>query len=320
MGVPAYIELQLHPERIADGRVEARIAALPTLGMSNAQLYARFEEPVREARKKLKSEKADGVDERGLAAQAARHGPARKPPTADPRGPDGRPRRARRRVRAAVERSARRLLDEPLQRLREQGRGPDPGRVLRARRHPAAHLGPVRGPAARDRRVAGDALLPRQRPLRRRRGAPPRRIRARRHVRRPYGGREGSEGPERELRPRAHGAPHARRGRRLHAEGRHRARARADGLVDLARPRRRAGPLRLPRAPARRGVEGRPRTAVSRRRRHGRGRAGDPHAGAPARDGPPHRLPALPAPRGRRASPGARRAGRAAIPRVGAAT
>ena len=62
MGVPAYIELQLHPERIADGRVEARIAALPTLGMSNAQLYARFEEPVREARKKLKSEKADGVD------------------------------------------------------------------------------------------------------------------------------------------------------------------------------------------------------------------------------------------------------------------
>ena len=62
MGVPAYIELQLHPERIADGRVEARIAALPTLGMSNAELYARFEEPVREARKKLKSGKADGVD------------------------------------------------------------------------------------------------------------------------------------------------------------------------------------------------------------------------------------------------------------------
>ena len=33
-------------------------------------------------------------------------------------------------------------------------------------------------------------------------------------------------GPERELRPRADGAAHARRGRRLHAEGRHRGRAR----------------------------------------------------------------------------------------------
>ena len=38
--------------------------------------------------------------------------------------------------------------------------------------------------------------------------------------------------PERELRPRADGAAHARRGRRLHAEGRHRARPRPDGLVD----------------------------------------------------------------------------------------
>jgi len=28
MGVPAYIELQLHPERIADGRLEARIGQL----------------------------------------------------------------------------------------------------------------------------------------------------------------------------------------------------------------------------------------------------------------------------------------------------
>jgi len=61
MGVPAYVELQLHPERIADGRVDARVAALPTLGLSSAELYARFEAPVREARKRLKAEKADAA-------------------------------------------------------------------------------------------------------------------------------------------------------------------------------------------------------------------------------------------------------------------
>jgi uncharacterized protein (DUF1800 family) len=60
MGVPAWIELQLHPERIPDGRVTARLTALPTLAMSNAELYVRFAEPVREAKKKLKAEKADG--------------------------------------------------------------------------------------------------------------------------------------------------------------------------------------------------------------------------------------------------------------------
>ena len=66
MGVPAYVELQLHPERIADARVDARVAALPTLGLSSAELYARFEAPVREARKRLKAEKADAApDEDG---------------------------------------------------------------------------------------------------------------------------------------------------------------------------------------------------------------------------------------------------------------
>ena len=58
MGVPAYIELQLHPERISDSRVDARVAALPTLGMSNVELLARFETPAREARRKLKAERA----------------------------------------------------------------------------------------------------------------------------------------------------------------------------------------------------------------------------------------------------------------------
>ena len=45
-------------------------------------------------------------------------------------------------------------------------------------------------------------------------------------------GQERAEGPERELRPRADGAAHARRRRRLHAEGRHRGRARVHRLDD----------------------------------------------------------------------------------------
>ena len=107
----------------------------------------------------------------GRPREAARLPPG-EPPAPDPRGPDGRADPPRRGVRAAAQRSARRLLDEPLQRLRAQGAGPDPHRRLRARHDPAAHLGPLRRPAARDGEVARDALLPRQRALRRRRGAP----------------------------------------------------------------------------------------------------------------------------------------------------
>ncbi len=77
MGVPAYVELQLHPERIADGRVEARVAALPTLGLSSAELYARFEAPVREARKRLKAEKADAARRTEPAATTSGAGCAR---------------------------------------------------------------------------------------------------------------------------------------------------------------------------------------------------------------------------------------------------
>ncbi len=45
--------------------------------------------------------------------------------------------------------------------------------------------------------------------------------------------------PQRELRTRADGAPHARRGRRLHAEGRHGGRARFHGMDDRQSARRR---------------------------------------------------------------------------------
>ncbi len=58
VGVDAWIERQLHPARIPDAAVEAELAKLPTLRMPNAELMARFDAPVREAKKKLKAEKA----------------------------------------------------------------------------------------------------------------------------------------------------------------------------------------------------------------------------------------------------------------------
>ena len=63
VGVSAWVEQQLHPSRIADDAVEARLADLPTLRMSSAQLVAQFEVPLREAKKRLKADKAaDGTD------------------------------------------------------------------------------------------------------------------------------------------------------------------------------------------------------------------------------------------------------------------
>ena len=85
MGVPAYVELQLHPERIADTRVEARVAALPTLGLSSAELYARFEAPVREARKRLKAEKADAAPDGAGGDDERRRLGAMIPPENRPR-------------------------------------------------------------------------------------------------------------------------------------------------------------------------------------------------------------------------------------------
>ncbi|HLM58208.1 MAG TPA: DUF1800 domain-containing protein [Pyrinomonadaceae bacterium] len=45
MGVEAYIEQQLEPSKIDDAAAEARLRNLPTLGMTNSQLLARYPQP-----------------------------------------------------------------------------------------------------------------------------------------------------------------------------------------------------------------------------------------------------------------------------------
>ena len=117
---------------------------------------------------------------------------------------------------------------------------------IRARRHPAARARQVPRSARGRREESGDALLSRQLDERRSERAAhaadggaalwPRTLRRRHDVSagRPAerAGEERAQGAQRELRPRADGAAHARRRRRLHAEGRHRGRARLHRLDD----------------------------------------------------------------------------------------
>ena len=61
MGVERYIDLQLHPERIADGEMPGRLAALETIGLSSRAIAERYEQPVLEARREKREMKADGA-------------------------------------------------------------------------------------------------------------------------------------------------------------------------------------------------------------------------------------------------------------------
>ncbi|HEX3070079.1 MAG TPA: DUF1800 domain-containing protein, partial [Thermoanaerobaculia bacterium] len=63
-GVDAWIEQQLHPEAIPDRAVEARIAELPTMKLSNAQIVKTYYEPVLMARRKANAEAKDGVEDK----------------------------------------------------------------------------------------------------------------------------------------------------------------------------------------------------------------------------------------------------------------
>jgi uncharacterized protein (DUF1800 family) len=66
-GVNVWIEQQLHPEAIPDRAVEARVAVLPTMKLSNADIVRTYYEPVRMARKKANEEaKAGDGDKKDL--------------------------------------------------------------------------------------------------------------------------------------------------------------------------------------------------------------------------------------------------------------
>src|SRR5438477_5473573 len=70
IGVQAYIEQQLHPERIPDGAMDTRLSDLSTLRLSSREIAQQFELPVLAARRDQKQ--AAGTQE---------------PPTAQPADP-----------------------------------------------------------------------------------------------------------------------------------------------------------------------------------------------------------------------------------------
>ena len=80
-GVNTWVEQQLHPEAIPDRAVEARIANLPTMKMSNAQIVKTYYEPVLMARKKANAEAKDGeVDKKEARREYMRDVPFNQRP------------------------------------------------------------------------------------------------------------------------------------------------------------------------------------------------------------------------------------------------
>jgi len=80
-GVNTWIEQQLHPEAIPDRAVEARVAGLPTMKLSNAQIVKTYYEPVLMARQKANAEAKEGdVDKKDARRELMRDIPFDKRP------------------------------------------------------------------------------------------------------------------------------------------------------------------------------------------------------------------------------------------------
>ena len=80
-GVNTWIEQQLHPEGIPDRAVEARIATLPTMTLSKAQIVKTYYEPVLLARKQANAEAKNGdVDKQDVRRELMRDVPPNQRP------------------------------------------------------------------------------------------------------------------------------------------------------------------------------------------------------------------------------------------------
>jgi uncharacterized protein (DUF1800 family) len=77
VGIQEYIEQQLHPERIADGGMQARLDRMTTLTLSTSELLERFQQP--------------NVQARRARQQAAANNPSGAPPERPMRDPNMQP-------------------------------------------------------------------------------------------------------------------------------------------------------------------------------------------------------------------------------------
>ena len=248
-GASRYLESQLHPERIDDAPLEARLAAFQTLHLASRDIVERYYQPAMEARRQRQAAVAAGTPPANAAAaaptplSAAQRDALRKPRVVlDELG-------QQKLLRAVY---SERQLRKCWSTSGSTTSTSSPARGRRAaciteyerdaiRPHVLGTFRDLLGATARE---PGDALLPRQ--LAERRSAPARTrspvpsprgarcapCRRRELARRPPNGAARGARAQRELRARADGAAHARRRRRLHAAGRRRGGARLHRLDD----------------------------------------------------------------------------------------
>ena len=295
-GLLAYIDEQLHPERIPDSAVAARLAGFETLGKSTRELAEDYFLPAM-------------MERRQQQRRAAQDGTPDNPPPDNTRSRTPEQMETMRMQRAPMaELSQQKILraaysDRQLEEVLVdfwfnhfnvfvgQGSGAHLPDRVRARCHPSARVREVPRSARRNREESGDVVLSRQLAEHRAGGcadfgghdvaagrrrqtaagaaragnaaAGPAAAAAGSHASRPDARRPAGPGatprPQRELRTRADGAAHAWRRRRLHAEGRPGSRARVHRLDDCGPASGRTIPLRS--APPRRRREARARTA-----------------------------------------------------------
>jgi len=71
LGIERYIDQQLHPERIDDADMQARLQGLTTVGLSSSEIQDRFERPVIEARQQRKQNDGEPPPEMRALQQKA---------------------------------------------------------------------------------------------------------------------------------------------------------------------------------------------------------------------------------------------------------
>src|SRR5262249_14176305 len=127
-GLQRYIEEQLHPDRIADAGMSARLGGLKTLAMSSREIAETYEIPQIQAREGKKAGR--GAGERCERRRGRHHDARRASAGARPAAAESQPGRrravgtedsARGLQRAAAPGSAHRLLVQSLQRRRPEG-------------------------------------------------------------------------------------------------------------------------------------------------------------------------------------------------------
>jgi uncharacterized protein (DUF1800 family) len=78
LGIDAYIEEQLHPERIADDGIKARLDGMTTLTLSTSELLERYQRPTLEARRQRQQAAANSPS--GQAPERPMRDPTMEPP------------------------------------------------------------------------------------------------------------------------------------------------------------------------------------------------------------------------------------------------